>query len=195
MSASTTHHFERYRLHTLTKGKKSIRVYEMVHIGPSEFYEKRQAAWERDYRRGWDIHCEGMRGAPFSLQDVYAKIAHHLGFVSQPKPNVPHKVHDLTYQDFGILSRLKVRGLYYVLNLFGKLICMGDPKTMKDQFMKTMESGDGPDDRFRFLLDKRNKHAVQAALATPRNVSMIWGAMHAPGIITLLLAEGYHLAH
>lgn len=195
MTTKTAFDATKFRLFTLTKGRKSIRLYSMIHIAPAEFFEARQAAWERDYRRGWVIQIEGMRGMPFDLKEVYAEVAEVLGCVVQPRPRVPFEVHDLTYQDFTFKDRFKMRSLHAVLKTFARIIKLADPEQMQETFFsKSHEPTDQIEGKLRFLLDRRNQRAVDGALGTPRNVSMVWGVAHVPGIISLLQEQGYTLA-
>lgn len=45
------------------------------------------------------------------------------------------------------------------------------------------------------ILDERNEVAVEAAVAERRDVAMVWGAGHLPGIDELLRGHGYELQH
>lgn len=56
-----------------------------------------------------------------------------------------------------------------------------------DGGMKSSSHGIGEE----FLLHRRNRHAVEACLAEPGNVVMLWGADHVEGIVELLRAQGF----
>lgn len=193
--------------HLLSNGTKSIVIYEMIHLAPVAFYEHLQAWWKRDHSNGMVIHLEGVTGmgeVGERYRDTTIKLAHILGFVTQPKPEVPWERKDITFTD---LTPRQQRKIKFLLTYFNKTInYLIDAGTAKEVFADMIKNIWAEPNVFQriiravllspfndALLDVRNKVAVMHALDTDKNVSMVWGKLHAPGVIRLLEDQGYEL--
>lgn len=197
-----TNDVKMFKYHTLTNGSKTIKICGVRHVAPQEEFDALALSVGHDYSHlRHSIHLEGVKMPDKyakGLTKMYSNLADIIGQKLQPKPSVPYTVYDATYGDLPLSSKLTLRVLLSVVSAVGTL--MDNPKhrdSLREGFQKAMETPTNPKMPKIFqkvLLDDRNKIAVKHALKDPKNVTLIWGMAHAPGIIELLEKEGYTLS-
>lgn len=202
---------DQYKTYTMiNQNNKTIKIHEMIHIAPKEFFEKKQRDFDNDLAYGFVLHHEGIQNVPkkdndLSLMESYRKIAQALKFTVQEKPTQNVEYYDISWNDMNIAERTLIRSIEKIVKFAAKQLEKNVTKhnelaeelrhsilTMKNNLdnnntslLQKAFSG--------FIVTKRNKIAVEHALSESKDVSLIWGAAHAPGIIQLLKKSGYAL--
>ena len=183
----------------------TIKFYEMVHIAPQSFYDFRNEELKKDIADGFVVHHEGVKNVPEmdgNLMEGYQMIAQALGWEAQKKPDYPFKQVDIAWEEMSFIPRqivLKLSGFTHWLGK--KLMEAREEEDLKliDEIKASLLAGEGKKPTFAskligsFLLTKRNKIAIEGALSASDNVSLVWGAAHAPGIIKGFSEAGYEL--
>lgn len=207
-------------VHTLVQEHtgKIIKIHEMSHVAPASFYEKKNREIKEDYDAGMEIHQEGVnmkrsaqkpRRTP--LGDSYKKVAELLGMTAQAAPAVPHKVNDISDQTMSRAEKVQMKAFLGVAEtLSDKLARAIENQQDREKIIEKVQitvlmqhfdmmAGKGFPNTVLFklfdalVLNRRNEHAAAAALSTPKDVSLVWGKAHAPGLIDLFERSGYVL--
>lgn len=184
---------------------KRIKIYEMTHVAPLSFYDKCQCAWARDAKEGYEIHIEGVRGAPSYLQQAYCGMAKMLGkgWGTQPKPRVSWVNYDLALSEMPWHSRMFIKTFSPLMNMVVDQLASASEdkkKAFREKGRKALLTSNDSEQSFGQRLlgvllgnNRRNHYAIKHALATANDVSLVWGAAHAKGMIKLLEKQGYSL--
>lgn len=182
---------------------KYVKIYEMQHIAPASFYDLCQVSWARDVDNGYALHLEGVAGTnDLGLDRVYKDLAEMIGngWETQEKPAVSYERHDMDFAQMPWYSRLMLRAYVGISKFFLRKL-QASPQAKEKIRESARKDSSGPykaSSLSRFInlalaTSKRNRYAIDQALATPRSVALIWGAAHANGMIKLLEKQGYAL--
>lgn len=192
--------FSQMKVHELYSSyfHKTVKIYEMVHIAPQEFYDMRDKQFSEDVDNGYALQIEGMqigeRARP--LHDSYRKIAKKIGYVMQSKPKISFTVSDVHLHNLSFIEKEK---LFFMIKIVSALFSFADRNVSDVKMREVIDSlieEPIPKSKLSFLTDelllnKRNKIAVKAAINTPGNISMVWGKAHAEGLIHLFKVNGF----
>lgn len=178
-----------------------IKIYEMIHLAPTEFYQARNVEMAADYRNGFVIHHEGIKSKlGNSLKESYVTIAECLGWDFQKLPTqTPVEVIDANFDNLNFLDRKIFDGITgtvsFILEKVAKSMKGGvlaaSVETFRDAVLTIDQKAKLPIGFNHYLLEKRNRIALRAALSEQKNVSLVWGKAHREGLEAGLFQAGF----
>lgn len=180
-----------------------VKIYEMIHIAPAEFYAARNAELAVDHKNGFVIHHEGIQGnLGKGMKDSYSTIAECLGWDFQKRPEpTPIEVIDVNLKDLNFFERQvfssTIRTISFILGKVAKSLKEGpfssSVETFRERFLTLDANTKMPLGLNTILLDKRNRIALKAVLKERKNVSLVWGKAHRRGLEAGLFQAGFQL--
>ena len=191
---------------TLRRGERTITLVAVMHVGPKPYWQATQAELDALEAGGAVIHSEGVGGQKQTtfrgwvrsglMYGAVGAVSRSLrlicGWRAQKKALTYPKTwetHDLPVTT--ALDRVSTPALlrtFVLTQLFSPLAAV---------FIRTgrMSLHDVNDsDASLDIIDARNRHAIDEALAADRDVALIWGAAHIPGMVDLLEQVGFTIA-
>lgn len=211
---------DNFHVTTLSNGRKTIKVYELVHVAPQAFYDVVKKLVDEDKGNGFVTHIEGIKKTsktPASISDVYRNLSKALGVANQVdglNKNLDNPInHDRSWDDFTFAQRKALTVTFFTISVFTKIIEKIPEGDEKDKFVSDFFNQVVEEDvksreekleesnfvgklaRNIILSDNvtinRSVHAAQYAFYDARNVSLLWGKAHAEEIIDWLTSVGY----
>lgn len=191
-----------YSRYLLSNEDKNILLYEMKHVASAGFYSSLQEQWKKDYADGYEIHIEGFKqDTPWGKKYINSmrEFAQWLGLENQKRPEVPHLIADMSYDELGLIDKAKMNSFSAAAAILTRQITTHGNDELKQKARDLLGDDDVTEEtdvKLPFeslLLGRRNERAVSHALTSPKNVAMIWGKRHSAGIRELLANNGYHV--
>lgn len=194
------------KVHTLYNHylDKVIKIYEMVHIAPIEFYEFREQQFAKDVGEGYVLQVEGAKMPRISepLHESYRAIAEILEWEMQKTPTTEFTNIDISWDDLNTYEKTLMISMVKMMGFFTKKLSKISSsekeeykKKIKNIFLdKMVEENDGifvPRIFRKILLEKRNDIAIKGAMSHRGNVSLSWGQLHSEGMIKILKSYGF----
>ncbi|WIB65680.1 hypothetical protein [Curtobacterium sp. MCBD17_040] len=185
---------------------RTVTLVAVMHVAPPQFWALTQAQLDTPEAGGAAIHCEGVgdnqHGRPVSdvIRDVliFAALRSVTGWLrlvcgwQRQRRGLTYRLswetHDVSTGRAlaaAPTSRLLRRTLATVITapLAALLLRRG---IFRVHQIQDGDSGLG-------LIDDRNRYAIDQALAADRDVALLWGAGHIPGMVDLLEADGFRV--
>lgn len=181
-----------FRVRSFHRGGKKVRVYGVAHLGTKEEMEWLKESVTRDYHRGYVVHQEGVKGSPHeNFKNLYRSIAENTSLVAQPEPDVPHEIHDATYNQLNWVAKTIIGSIEVLIQFMKDSNRLEEFATGVEEAVLTKETPW----KFKYLGTvlggKRERIAVKAALREPKDVIMIWGTDHLESFTRRLKRVGF----
>lgn len=199
------------------QGDREIKVYGVVHLAPQEHWDDLGRRLGGDEERGAAIHLEGVQrpSSPVlgTVRLLAASLQQTYGLAEKMLPHLVHQKVGLTVPMTAERVDLRAEEVARAIPVHGRLGLAAQwllskgvqrlPEGLLVDIGKEMEGGFGESRRSSILsrgtnaavLDLRNLWAISHALeeAHHRDVVLVWGAAHLPGMAALLGEEGWRI--
>lgn len=187
---------------------KFVEVFGVHHVAQPSFWRRLNERAGKCYEVGWEIHYElidlpeqkmcvksrikqwidELATTPFREKLEQAGVVDQNSYLHLPpgSKNIDISVHEYYGDQRYSLLLSFVNSCWFGL----RMKCMSPRQALRllviyasSQSLKTRNDA--------VVIDRRNAVAVEAAIATPSSVLMIWGADHVSGIVELLENRGF----